>query len=108
MLPFRMRGAPLSFGSCAHMAMVLVAKHDAPVDAGWRCREGETMIGSLQPLVGPPARAAHAVAPFVVDAAGQPGRNHPLFADFLKRSQARFDAATAASKRPVHQGGDTC
>jgi hypothetical protein len=70
--------------------MVLVAKHDAPVDAGWRCRKGETMIGSVQPLVGPLARAAHAGAPFIVDCAvGQPGRNHPLFADFLKRSQAR-------------------
>ena len=79
--------------------MVLIAKHDAPVDAGWRCREGETMIGSLQPLVGPPARAAHAVAPFVVDAAGQPGRNHPLFADFLKRSQAR------ATRQPPRRSG---
>src|SRR5262249_59372553 len=91
---------PLSCGSCADVAMVLVARHDAPVDAGWRCREGETMIGSVQPLVGPLAREAQAAAPFVVDrAARRPGRNHPLFADFLKRSQAR------EMRQPPRRGG---
>src|SRR5215475_3173040 len=101
MIKFRMRGAPLSFGSCAHMAMVLIAKHDAPVDAGWRCREGETMIGSLQPLVGPPAREAHAVAPFVVDrAADSRAVTTRCFCRFSETESGARDAATAASKRP--------